>query len=109
MHVYTSKYGSMEQFLFYRKEYSTKYRSLAANEESISQCKPLEYHGNESTSAITGVKKVGQSKLNIKSNRTKRGWGKIKNKENSFSIIGNNSNSIKAKRDSLLNPHHTNV
>ena len=94
----------MEQFVFFRKEYSTKYRPLAANDRSISQCESLEHYGNESASTLTTTEaKVGKSKLDNKSNRTRRGWGTIKNKETSFSIIGNNSNGIKAKRDSLLN------
>ena len=46
----------------------------------------------------------GKPKLCLKVKKTRRGWGAKKSrKQINFSILGNNSNGIKAKKDSLIN------
>ena len=105
-------YPSTEWIPFFRKTFSSKqHKPVATDDEPIPEHEhdPLEYDQHESISTNRAsiptteptsqvVKSKSQGKM-----KTRRGWGKKKYKKViKFSIIGNNCNGLKAKKESLF-------
>ena len=112
MHGQTLKHGWNEEQFFRSEQIILSDNQSMANDEPLAQPKPIhEPLECGSQQELTLVHQKHKSHRNIKTGKTKRGYGrkngKLRNNKTNFSLLGVNCNGILNKQASLLNSTNT--